>query len=116
MDTMKFLEENENEYDIIILDPPAYAKHKNVKHRAVQGYKRLNLTALRKIKSGGILFTFSCSQVIDARLFEATITSAAILAQRKIKILHHLSQPADHPYSIFHPEGRYLKGLILYVE
>jgi 23S rRNA (cytosine1962-C5)-methyltransferase len=115
-DAMEFLGNIEKEYDLIILDPPAFAKHHDVKHRAVQGYKRINLAAFNKIAKGGILFTFSCSQVIDQRLFESTITSAAILAGRNIRILHHLSQPADHPYSIFHPEGRYLKGLVLYVE
>jgi len=116
VDAMSYLNDFEDSYDIIILDPPAFAKHKDVKHRAVQGYKRINVTALRKIAKGGILFTFSCSQVIDQRLFESTIMSAAIVANRKIRVLHHLSQPADHPYSIFHPEGRYLKGLVVYVE
>jgi len=116
VDAMSFLNDFEDSYDIIILDPPAFAKHKDVKHRAVQGYKRINVTALRKIAKGGILFTFSCSQVIDQRLFESTIMSAAKVANRKIRVLHHQSQPADHPYSIFHPEGRYLKGLVVYVE
>lgn len=116
VDAMDFLGKIEKSYDMIILDPPAFAKHVDVKHRAVQGYKRINLAAFNKIAPGGILFTFSCSQVIDQRLFESTITSAAILAGRNIRILHHLSQPADHPYSIYHPEGRYLKGLVLYVE
>jgi 23S rRNA (cytosine1962-C5)-methyltransferase len=117
IDTMSFMDEiDDDKFDLIILDPPAFAKHKDVRHRAVQGYKRLNLSALRKIKSGGILFTFSCSQAIDQRIFESTITAAAIIAKRKIRILHHLSQPEDHPYSIYHPEGRYLKGLVLYVE
>lgn len=116
MDAMDFLNDFEDNYDLIILDPPAFAKHKDVKHRAIQGYKRINTTALKKIAPRGILFTFSCSQVIDQRTFESTILSAAILAGRKVKVLHHLSQPADHPYSIFHPEGRYLKGLVVYVE
>lgn len=115
-DAMSFLGDIDKKYDLIILDPPAFAKHIDVKHRAVQGYKRINLAALSKIASGGFLFTFSCSQVIDARLFESTVMSAAILAGRNIRILHHLSQPADHPYSIYHPEGKYLKGLVLYVE
>ena len=115
-DAMEYINNFTDSYDLIILDPPAFAKHKDVKHRAVQGYKRINATALRKIAKGGILFTFSCSQVIDQRLFESTVTAAAILAGRKTRILHHLSQPADHPYSVFHPEGRYLKGLVLYVE
>ncbi len=116
MDAMDFLNDFEDNYDLIILDPPAFAKHKDVKHRAIQGYKRINATALKKISSGGILFTFSCSQVIDQRTFESTILAAAIVAGRKVKVLHHLSQPADHPYSIFHPEGKYLKGLVVYVE
>ncbi|MBN2746149.1 MAG: class I SAM-dependent rRNA methyltransferase [Bacteroidales bacterium] len=115
-DAMDFLANIEKPYDLMILDPPAFAKHIDVRHRAVSGYKRINLMALSKIASGGILFTFSCSQVIDPRLFESTILSAAIIAKRNVRVLHHLSQPADHPFSIFHPEGRYLKGLVLYVE
>lgn len=115
-DTFSFLSETEEKYDVIILDPPAYAKSKNAKHKAVQGYKRLNEKAMRLIKAGGFLMTFSCSQVIDRKLFEDTITAAAISAKKNIKILHHLSQPADHPVNIFHPEGEYLKGLILYIE
>lgn len=115
-DTLEYLATTEEKYDVIILDPPAYAKHQNVKHNAVQGYKRLNAKALEIIQSGGILFTFSCSQVVDRRLFEATIVAAAIQSKRKVKILHHLSQPADHPVSAFHPEGEYLKGLVLFVE
>lgn len=116
IDAMDYLNEMDGKFDLIILDPPAFAKHKDVKHRAVQGYKRINATALQKINPGGILFTFSCSQVVDRRLFEATVMSAAIQSGRKVKVLHHLSQPADHPYSIFHQEGEYLKGLVLYVE
>jgi 23S rRNA (cytosine1962-C5)-methyltransferase len=116
IDTMSFLQEMEQSYDLIILDPPAFAKHRDVRHQAVQGYKRLNTIALNKIAKGGILFTFSCSQVVDRRLFESTILAAAIQSGRKVKILHHLSQPADHPVSIYHPEGEYLKGLVLYVE
>jgi len=116
MDAMDYLNDFEENYDLIILDPPAFAKHRDVKHRAIQGYKRINATALQKIAPGGILFTFSCSQVIDQKLFEATVTAAAIIAGRKVKVLHHLSQPADHPYSLFHPEGSYLKGLVLYVD
>ncbi len=115
-DAMDFLSNIEKPYDMIILDPPAFAKHIDVRHRAVSGYKRINLMALNKIAHGGILFTFSCSQVIDPRLFESTILSAAILAKRNVRVLHHLSQPADHPFSIYHPEGRYLKGLVLFVE
>jgi len=115
-DTFSFLSETEETYDVIILDPPAYAKSKSAKHKAVQGYKFLNEKAMRIINAGGFLMTFSCSQVIDRKLFEDTITAAAISAKRNIKILHHLSQPADHPVNIFHPEGEYLKGLVLYIE
>lgn len=115
-DTFDFLKDKHNEYDVIILDPPAFAKHRDARHQAVKGYQRLNTEAMQKIKSGGILFTFSCSQVVDRKLFYDTIVSAAINAKRQIKVLHHLSQPADHPVSLFHPEGEYLKGLVLYVE
>ena len=115
-DTFDFLKGKENIYDLIILDPPAFAKHQNVKHNAVMGYKRLNFEAIKKIKQGGIIFTFSCSQVVDNRLFYNTIMAAAIEAGRNIRVLQHLSQPADHPINIFHPEGEYLKGLILFVE
>ena len=104
------------DYDVIILDPPAYAKNFKAKHNAIQGYKRLNLMAIKQIKPGGILFTFSCSQVINRKLFYDTITAAAIEAGRNIRVLNHLSQPADHPVSIYHPEGEYLKGLVLCVE
>jgi 23S rRNA (cytosine1962-C5)-methyltransferase len=103
-------------YDVILLDPPAFAKHYNLRHNALMGYKRLNTEAIRQIKSGGILFTFSCSQVIDRLLFEKTILSAAIAAGRNVRVLHHLSQAPDHPVNIFHPEGEYLKGLVLFVE
>ncbi|OFY89216.1 MAG: SAM-dependent methyltransferase [Bacteroidetes bacterium RIFCSPLOWO2_12_FULL_31_6] len=115
-DTLSFLKQNKEDYDIIILDPPAYAKNQKAKHNAIQGYKRLNTMALQQIKSGGILFTFSCSQAINRKLFYDTIMSAAIEVGRNVKVLHHLSQPADHPVSIFHPEGEYLKGLVLFVE
>jgi 23S rRNA (cytosine1962-C5)-methyltransferase len=115
-DVFDFLKGKDKVYDLIILDPPAFAKHQNVKHNAVQGYKRLNLEALKQIKPGGILFTFSCSQVIDRSLFRGAVMAAAIESGRSVRILHQLSQPADHPVSIFHPEGEYLKGLILYVE
>jgi len=116
VDTMDFMKDMPENYELIILDPPAYAKHKKVRHKAVQGYKRLNATAFKNMAPGGILFTFSCSQVVDRRLFESTVLAAAIHAGRKVKILHHLSQPADHPQNIYHPEGEYLKGLVLYVE
>ena len=115
-DTLDYLKENTIDYDVIILDPPAYAKNQKAKHNAIQGYKRLNLIALKQIKPGGILFTFSCSQVVNRKLFYDTIVAAAIESSRSIKVLHHLSQPADHPVSIYHPEGEYLKGLVLYVE
>jgi 23S rRNA (cytosine1962-C5)-methyltransferase len=100
---------------MIILDPPAFAKHKSARHQAIKGYQRLNAEALRIIKRGGILMTFSCSQVIDKKLFYDTVVSAAIQVGRDVKVLQHLCQPADHPVSIFHPEGEYLKGMILYV-
>ena len=116
VDTLEFLKDTKEVYDIIILDPPAYAKHIDVRHNAVQGYKRLNALALEKIAPGGLLFTFSCSQVVDRRLFESTVMAAAITAKRNTRVLHHLSQPPDHPVSAFHPEGEYLKGLVLYVE
>ena len=115
-DTLDYLKEIKNDYDIIILDPPAYAKNQKAKHNAVQGYKRLNETALSKIKPGGILFTFSCSQAVNRKLFYDTITAAAIETGRNVRVLYHLSQPADHPVNIYHPEGEYLKGLVLYVE
>ena len=114
-DTFDFLKRRETAYDLIILDPPAFAKHKDARHQAMKGYQRLNAEAMKVIKSGGILFTFSCSQVVDRQLFYDTIVSAAIQTGRDIKVLHHLSQPADHPVSIYHPEGEYLKGLVLYV-
>ena len=116
IDTFDFIKDKQNFYDVIILDPPAFAKHRDARHQAVRGYQRLNAEAMKIIKPGGIIFTFSCSQVVDRQLFYDTIVSAAIQAGRQIKVLHHLSQPADHPVSIFHPEGEYLKGLVLYVE
>jgi 23S rRNA (cytosine1962-C5)-methyltransferase len=102
-------------YDIIVLDPPAFAKHHDVKNKAIRGYVNLNAEAIRKIKPGGLLFTFSCSQAVDRKMFTSAIMAAAIEVGRQVKILHHLSQPADHPISIYHPEGEYLKGLVLYV-
>lgn len=116
VDTFSFLKQPPHLYDVIILDPPAFAKHHHVRHNAVMGYKRLNAEALKQIKPGGILFTFSCSQAVDRNLFNNTIMAAAIEAGRNIKVMHHLSQPADHPVSIYHPEGEYLKGLVLFVE
>jgi 23S rRNA (cytosine1962-C5)-methyltransferase len=115
-DTFDFLKDKQGSYDVIVLDPPAFAKHRDARHQAVKGYQRLNAEAMRSIKAGGIIFTFSCSQVVDRQLFYNTIVSSAIQAGRQIKVLHHLSQPADHPVSIFHPEGEYLKGLVLFVE
>ncbi|WP_268034803.1 class I SAM-dependent rRNA methyltransferase [Algoriphagus sp. PAP.12] len=115
-DVVKYIREIGDDYDVIVLDPPAFAKNLKARHNAVQGYKRLNVEALKKIKSGGILFTFSCSQVVDKALFRNTITAAALESGRKVKILHQLSQPADHPINIYHPETEYLKGLVLYVD
>ncbi len=116
IDAMEYLKDFENKYDLIILDPPAFAKHHKVLGNAMQGYKRLNARALSQIKSGGILFTFSCSQAVSKELFRTTVFSAAAIAGRKVRILHQLTQPADHPINIYHPEGEYLKGLVLYVE
>jgi 23S rRNA (cytosine1962-C5)-methyltransferase len=115
-DTFDFLKHRENTYDIIVLDPPAFAKHQNVKHNAIMGYKRLNYEAIRQIRPGGLLFTFSCSQVVDKNTFNSTVMAAAIEAGRTVRILHHLSQPPDHCVNIFHPEGEYLKGLVVHVE
>lgn len=115
-DVFNFLNNENENFDIIILDPPAFAKHYNVVSNAVQGYKKLNRQAIKIIKSGGILFTFSCSQVITSDIFRKTIFTAAANTGRKVKILHQLSQPIDHPVNIYHPESEYLKGLVLYVE
>lgn len=115
-DTFDFLKANKNKYDIIILDPPAFAKHQNVKHNAIMGYKRLNAEAIKQIKPGGLIFTFSCSQVVDKYSFNSAVMAAAIEVGRTVRIVHHLTQPADHPITIFHPEGEYLKGLVIYVE
>ena len=106
----------EGSYDLIILDPPAFAKHKNVLRNALQGYRKLNAIAFEKIKPGGILFTFSCSQVVSKENFRLAVFSAAAQSGRSVRILHQLTQPADHPVNIYHPEGEYLKGLVLYVE
>ncbi len=114
-DAMEQMKTAEKDYDIIILDPPAFAKHRDKKHKAVQGYKRLNAMAINNIKPGGLIFTFSCSQVIDKNLFTNTIIAAAIETQRSVRIIGQLHQPADHPISAYHPEGEYLKGLILEV-
>lgn len=127
-DAFKFLENigNQNSplstlhsqpsYNLIILDPPAFAKHRGALHNALKGYTRLNQKAFEKIEKGGILFTFSCSQVVTKDHFRNAVFTAAALARRKVRILHQLHQPADHPINIYHPEGEYLKGLVLYVE
>jgi len=116
VDAVEYLKDIGDRYDLIILDPPAFAKHHKVLGNAMQGYKRLNARALSRIRPGGILFTFSCSQAVSKELFRTTVFSAAAIAGRKVRILHQLSQPADHPINIYHPEGEYLKGLVLYVE
>lgn len=115
-DAFKFLDKSHNKYDLIILDPPAFAKHQNVLDNAIQGYKKLNRKGIEVVKPGGLIFTFSCSQVMTKDLFRQTVFTAAANTGRKVKILHQLTQPADHPISIYHPEGEYLKGLVLYVE
>lgn len=115
-DAVEYLRDIGDRYDLIILDPPAFAKHHKVLGNAMQGYKRLNARALAQIRPGGILFTFSCSQAVTKELFRTTVFSAAAIAGRKVRILHQLTQPADHPVNIYHPEGEYLKGLVLYVE
>ncbi|MBW3468231.1 class I SAM-dependent rRNA methyltransferase [Arthrospiribacter ruber] len=115
-DVVRYIKEIENDFDLVVLDPPAFAKNIKSRHNAVQAYKRLNSEALKRIKPGGILFTFSCSQVVDKQLFANTITAAAHDAGRNVRILHFLSQPGDHPINIFHPETEYLKGLVLFVE
>lgn len=115
-DAFKYLEDAGSNYDLIILDPPAFAKHRAALHNALKGYSRLNAKAFEKIKPGGILFTFSCSQVVTKDNFRNAVFTAAALAGRKVRILHQLHQPADHPVNIYHPEGEYLKGLVLYVE
>lgn len=115
-DAFKFLDASENTYDLVILDPPAFAKHRSALHNALKGYTRLNAKAFSKIKPGGIMFTFSCSQVVTKDNFRAAVFTAAATANRRVRILHQLHQPADHPINIYHPEGEYLKGLVLYVE
>ena len=115
-DAFKYLEQVNGQYDLIILDPPAFAKHRGALHNALKGYTRLNNKAFQKIQPGGILFTFSCSQVVTKDHFRNAVFTAAAQAGRKVRILHQLHQPADHPINIYHPEGEYLKGLVLYVE
>ena len=116
-DAFRFLQQMEDgAYDLIILDPPAFAKHKDALRNALKGYTRLNVRAFEKIRSGGILFTFSCSQAVSKDQFRTAVFTAAAQSGRKVRILHQLHQPADHPINIYHPEGEYLKGLVLYVE
>lgn len=115
-DAFDYLETCKDKYDMIILDPPAFAKHNNVLNNALQGYKRLNIKAIENIKPGGILFTFSCSQVVSKEMFRKSVFAAAANTGRNVKILHQLSQPQCHPINIYHPESEYLKGLVLYVE
>lgn len=116
-DAFRYLDDMENgAYDLIVLDPPAFAKHRNALKNALRGYQKLNARAIEKISSGGILFTFSCSQAVSKDQFRLAVFSAAAQTGRKVRILHQLTQPADHPVSIYHPEGEYLKGLVLYIE
>ncbi len=116
-DAFKYLDAMEhNAYDLIILDPPAFAKHRSALRNALRGYQRLNAAAFERIAPGGILFTFSCSQAVTKEQFRLAVFSAAAQTGRRVRILHQLTQPADHPVNIYHPEGEYLKGLILYVE
>lgn len=115
-DAFDYLREHGKDFDLMILDPPAFAKHRNVLHQALQGYRKLNAIAFKNIAPGGILFTFSCSQAVSRQDFRLAVFSAAAQCGRNVRILHQLSQPADHPVNLYHPEGEYLKGLVLYVE
>lgn len=115
-DAFKFLNNMDDKYDLIILDPPAFAKHKSALKNALIGYRKLNAKAFEKIRPGGILFTFSCSQAVSKEQFRLAVFSAAAMSGRRVRILHQLTQPSDHPINIYHPEGEYLKGLVLYVE
>ncbi len=115
-DAFRYLDQMEQVYDLIILDPPAFAKHKDSLKNALRGYTKLNAKAFEKIQPGGILFTFSCSQAVSKEQFRLAVFTAAAISQRRVSILHQLHQPADHPVNIYHPEGEYLKGLVLYVE
>jgi len=114
-DAFSYLKDIRDQYDLIILDPPAFAKHQDALKNALQAYKRINQAAIEKIKPGGVLFTFSCSQVVSRENFRKSVFAAAANARRSVAILHQLTQPPDHPVSIFHPEGEYLKGLVLYI-
>ena len=116
-DAFKYLDNMESgAYDLIILDPPAFAKHKSALRNALMGYRKLNAKAIDKLPAGGLLFTFSCSQAVNKEQFRLAVFSAAAQCRRRVRILHQLTQPADHPINIYHPEGEYLKGLVLYVE
>ena len=115
-DAFDYLEEMGDNYDLIILDPPAFAKHRDSLRNALIGYRRLNAKAIEKIKPGGIIFTFSCSQAVSKENFRTAVFTAAAMAKRNVRILHQMTQPADHPVNIYHPEGEYLKGLVIYVE
>lgn len=115
-DAFRFLEEKKDKYDIVVLDPPAFAKHRAALHNALKGYIRLNAKGMRLVKEGGLLFTFSCSQAVSKDQFRSAVFTAAAQSGRKVRIIHQLHQPADHPINIYHPEGEYLKGLVLYVE
>ena len=115
-DAFRFLEEKKDKYDIVVLDPPAFAKHRAALHNALKGYIRLNAKGIRLVKEGGLLFTFSCSQAVSKDQFRSAVFTAAAQSGRKVRIIHQLHQPADHPINIYHPEGEYLKGLVLYVE
>lgn len=115
-DAFKFLDRMGDQYDLIILDPPAFAKHRDALRNALRGYTKLNAKAFEKIRPGGILFTFSCSQVVNKQDFRKAVFTAAAQSGRSVRILHQLTQPGDHPVNIYHPEGEYLKGLVLYVE
>ncbi len=116
VDGFEYLKDIQDKYDLIILDPPAFAKHRNTLPQALKGYKRINTRAFEQIRPGGILFTFSCSQVVSKERFREAVFSAAAISGRNVRILHQMSQPTDHPVNIYHPESEYLKGLVLYVE
>ena len=115
-DAFDYMNQIKNQYDLIILDPPAFAKHNNVLANALQGYKRLNIKAIEQVKPGGIIFTFSCSQVVTKENFRKSVFAAAANTGRSVRILHQMTQPPDHPVNIYHPESEYLKGLVIYVE
>ena len=115
-DAFKFLDQMDKNYDLIILDPPAFAKHRGALNNALRAYQRLNAAAIERVAPGGFVFTYSCSQVVDQQAFALAVFSAAAQTGRRVRILDRLNQPADHPVNIYHPEGSYLKGLLLYVE